>query len=229
VLLSMYDRAVCLCVDRRYRQEHDRVEAMLLSRGVSFVHWFVDGRGSLLHPSVYSQITPQPPDRWQHGVGAYAHFRALQTIVAQAKRDRVDNLLFVEDDCVFTDDFEHAVSAATIQIMERGLRWDLLYYGANHTWAATEEVSPNVLRCFGSYTTHCMGIPSHFFDAILSLPPVHVIDWVIANRLHPHHLCLAVWPSVAVQRPGFSFLSYQPCDYTELFKHRGRDVTQRTL
>lgn len=224
MLLSAYDRVVCLCVDRRYEQEKDRVEAMLRSKGVHHVEWFIDGLGWLLDPAMYDQITPVQPSGWSHGVGAYAHFTAMQTIVRDAKREGVSNLLFVEDDCVFSDDFDEVLRAATNQIAERGLDWDLLYYGANHTWASTEELAPNLLRCFGSYTTHCMGIPAKTFDAILGLPPVHVIDWVIANHLHPKLNCLAIYPAIAVQKPGFSFLSNQPCDYSELFKSKGKTV-----
>ena len=74
--------------------------------------------------------------------------------------------------------------------------WDLLYYGANHTWATTYDLSENIIRCYGSLTTHCLGIPSHMFERLLKIPPVHVIDKVIADSVHHTHYCLAVWPSV---------------------------------
>ncbi len=221
MLFSRYDKVVCLCVDRRFDQEQERVEQMLKSKGVDKVNWFIDGRGALLHPARYDQITPQPPAGWLHGVGAYAHFCAVQAVVARAKDEGVQNLLFVEDDCVLTDEFDSVLADANAQIEGRQLRWSLLYYGANHTWAATEQLAPNILRCFGSYTTHCMGISCSFFDAILQLKPDHVIDKVIGDVLHEKHLCLAIWPAIAVQKPGYSLLSYQPCDYTDLFKNQG--------
>jgi hypothetical protein len=219
--LSDYDRAHCLFVDRRFTEERGRVYQMLIEKGVddSKIKMFLDGRGHMFHPSLYHQISPTPPPSWAHGAGAYAHFMGMQAIIRQAKDEGVENLLFVEDDCVLTDEFDEVVEAATQQVPVGD--WDILYYGANHTWARTEEISPNVLQCFGSYTTHCMGIKRRMFDSLLRLQPHHVIDKVIADTIHPTHKCYAVWPNVAIQKPGYSYLSMKEMDYTDYFKNKG--------
>lgn len=220
MLLSQYDLAVGLFVDRRLEENEQRVKAMLAEKGVHSYRPFIDGDGAYLPHGRYDQITLSVPYTWQHGKGAWAHFRAMQTVIRNAQEEGVENLLWVEDDCVFAGDFDAVVAAAAEQVASLP-RWDLLYYGANHTWASTEELSPNVLRCHGSYTTHCLGIPRHMFDRVANLPPVHVIDKVIADYLHPSCRCYAVWPNVAVQKPGLSYLSGGHQDYTDFFKSKG--------
>jgi hypothetical protein len=220
VLLSQYDLSVGLFVDRRLEENEQRLKMMLAGKGVRAYRPFIDGDGTYLPHHWYDQITLSTPYAWQHGKGAWAHFRAMQHVVQVAKREGVENLLRVEDDCVFADEFDAVVAAATEQMASLP-RWDLLYYGANHTWAGTEELSPNVLRCHGSYTTHCLGIPRHMFDVVAGLRPVHVIDKVIADQLHPSHRCYAVWPNVAVQKPGLSYLSGGHQDYTDYFRSKG--------
>jgi hypothetical protein len=196
---------------------------MLGENGASYdkFRFFVDGDGLLFHPNLYDQITPEPPASWQYGKGAYAHFSALKSVVRQAQADDVRNLLWVEDDCVFSENFDQSVRDATRQMGQGGHRWDLLYYGANHSWATTYDVTPNVIRCYGSLTTHCVGIPNHMFDPILLLPEVHVIDKVIADSLHHQYACYAIWPPVALQKPGYSHISRMETDYNHYFKCKG--------
>jgi hypothetical protein len=220
--LSEYDQVHCLFVDRRIKEEQDRIFDMLIEKGVESkkIKPFMDGLGKIFHPAHYQQISPTPPSSWQHGPGAYAHFMGMQAIIERAKADRsVEHILFVEDDCVFTDEFDDVVESATQQLV--GHDWDILYYGANHTWARTGIISENVLQCFGSYTTHCLGIKRRMFNSLLRLQPYHVIDKVIADTIHPTHKCYAVWPNVAIQKPGYSYLSYQEMDYTDYFKSKG--------
>lgn len=225
MILSHYDRVVCLCVDHRWQAERGRVGEMLADHGVNMDCYamFIDGEGHLYPYHMYDQFTPDVPSGWKHGKGAYAHFCAMKTVVEHAADEGIDNLLWIEDDCVFTPEFNDVVADATRQIMEQGIEYDLLYYGANHSWASTYEVSPNLLRCYGSLTTHCLGIPARSFEKILGLPPEHVIDKVIADRLHARGASYAVWPNVAVQKPGFSAISNIPCDYSDYFKSKGKN------
>jgi hypothetical protein len=214
---------VCLCLDRHYKDDGVRVMEMAKGHGAKArsVRPFIDGKGTILPIDMYDQFSPTPPASWTQTAGAYAHFHAVKQIVRRAQEDCIANLLLLEHDCEFTPDFDEVVGLACDQVREHHIEWDMLYYGANHTWATTEAVSPNLLRCFGSYTTHCVGIRCSIYDAILDLPERHVIDNVIANCLHHRFGCYAIWPNVALQRPGWSNISNVPCDYTEMFKCKG--------
>jgi hypothetical protein len=217
---SDYDAAYCLCVDYRFRTEFARVAGLLGDRGRG-VTPFIDGKGKVLSSCMYNQISPTPPPGWLYGPGAYAHFHGTKGIIREAKRQRARHVLFVEDDLILAPEFDRVVEQATGQIEAEGIDWDVLYYGANHTPAVTKNLGENVMRVFGSFTTHCMGVRESIYDAILALPEIHVIDNVIASSLHHQFKFLSVWPNVALQKPGFSYLWRKDADYTELFRSRG--------
>jgi hypothetical protein len=221
MLLSQYDIVTCLCVDGRYGAEWPRVRDMLKNHGVADPRLYLNGRGALLPAHLYDKINLPPPAGWAHGEGAYWHFEGVKAIIRQAKEEGADSVLLVEDDCVLTEDHDRVAYAAASEIIDHGIQWDILYYGANHAWAVTEEVTPHVLKVEGSLTTHCVGFRSSSFDAMLGLAPNHVIDRLMADILHHSLRCYAIWPSVAIQKPGYSYLSYKQMNYAELFKQKG--------
>ncbi len=217
--LADFERIVVLCTDRTYAKEYPRIKKMLLTHDAKegTIVPFVDGRGALLPYETYDQISPVPPADWRHSTGGYCEVEAVKKILRRASNDAVENLLFIEDDCVFTKDFEEVVDLAVAQWQP----WDILYYGANHTWAATQEVSPNVLKLSGSLTTHCIAFNNTMFDVIVNMRTSHIIDKMIADTLHHCYACYAIWPNIALQKPGYSGLSNTIVDYTDLFKNKG--------
>jgi hypothetical protein len=226
MFIKDYDRIVALVVDHRYHTEVPRIQQLIASKGGREVIPFVDGTGQLLPRQLYNQISPRPVVGWQDSDKTYSQLIAIRTILRQAKNDGVKNLLFLEDDVDFTENFDEILYKGLVQMGR--LRacgylpdWDLIYYGANHTWHRTDEIGENVLKLNGSYCLHCVGIPNHMFDPLLNLPDEKVMDWMISNYIHPHYNCYAIWPNIAVQRPGHSYLNNKHQDYSEWFKSKG--------
>jgi hypothetical protein len=217
--LSEYDRAIVLCVDHRYHKDFPRVQSLMKSKGVE-VEAFIDGKGQLLPRPLYNQISPRPSPGWQDKDTAYAHMVAIKSILQAALRDGVETLLFLEDDVELLPEFDEVVEMATAQLA--GLpAWDMLYYGSNHTWHRTDILSENVLKLNGSYTTHCCGIKRKMFQPIIDLPAERVLDWMISHYIHPQYSCYGVWPNIAIQQPGYSYLNGCTQDYTDWFKSKG--------
>jgi hypothetical protein len=231
MLIKDYDRIVVLVVDHRYHTEVPRIQKLIASKGGREVVPFVDGDGKLLSRQLYGQISPRPSADWKDSDKTYSQLIAIRTILQQAKHDGVRNLLFLEDDVDFTPEFDEVVAKATKQIDKLTTfiptkhaplpDWDMLYYGANHTWHRTDELSENVLGLNGSYCLHCVGIRRRMFDPLLSLPDEKVMDWMISKNIHHQYNCYAIWPSIAIQRPGHSYLNGSHQDYTEWFKNKG--------
>lgn len=211
-----------LVVDKRIH-EVGRLTNMVAGEGGT-LQPFIEGKGMILAGHEYHQISPTPPVGWPCSMQGYYHFRAIRGIVQDAKDDGADHVLIIEDDCVFTPEFHDVVEAATQEIADRGIEWDILYYGANHMNAATKDVSDHVMKVNGSLTTHCFGVRKNAFNYILALPPKHMIDKMIADNLHSTLDCYGLWPNVALQKPGLSTLWNINVDYTELFKFKGRQV-----
>lgn len=222
---SRFDYTYCLSVDYRYEKEKERIQKLLIPYGIYIdtndpEHWpnghfFIDGKGEQLPMSWYNQISPSPPPTWQDGEGSYAHFRAFKKMIGGFDGE---TLLVVEDDLVLTPDFEEVATKALEQLPDD---WDMFYFGANHSGHRTREISPNILRCFGSACTHMVAFRRPIYDAILELPEDRTIDWNIANRLHHKFCCYAAWPNSAIQRPGYSLLWKRQVDYSDLWKNKG--------
>jgi hypothetical protein len=79
-----------------------------------------------------------------------------------------------------------------------------------------------VLRVNGSFCMHCVAFRSTTFDALLEYPIATVADVSVVQYLHPRFKCYAIWPSVALQKPGWSTLWDRPVDYLKVFDCKGR-------
>lgn len=232
MLIKDYDRIVVLVVDHRYHTEVPRIQQLIASKGGREVIPFVDGTGQILPRKLYNQISPRPSLGWQDSDKTYSQLIAIRSILRAAKDDGVENLLFLEDDVDFTPEFDEVVVRATEQLESSATempdgrhiplpKWDMLYYGANHTWHRTDQLHENVLGLSGSYCLHCVGIRRRMFEPLLNLPDEKVMDWMISTYIHHQYDCYAIWPSVAIQRPGFSYLNSKHQDYSSWFKNKG--------
>jgi GR25 family glycosyltransferase involved in LPS biosynthesis len=219
VQLTDFDRIQCVCVDHR-RNEWAAMEKQFKSRGAK-IERFIVGKGKVLPASAYDQIDPPdlPPNHTWVGFtkNAYYCYMAHRAILERAKSDNLKNLLMVEDDCLFAEDFDQVLKRASQQLDHLGLKWDMFYFGSNHTWGKTQEVSPNILRLLGgSYCWHCVAINqahNDMFSHLLSLPGQGAFDWLTSRYTQPNFQCYAIWPNIALQKPGMSYVLGSMQDY----------------
>ena len=222
--LSDYERVVCINVDARYDEHAPRIKRMLLAHGVreDRLSFWLNGKGELFPREKYNQIIQQSeiPQGWPSSLGGYAITMAIRAVLQQAIRDKVESFLLVEDDCELLPNFDVILGAATEQLKSLP-PWDCLYYGANHYWATTEELAPNVLRCRTSFMTHCVGIRTKMMIAMLNLKVTGLMDIMMAYQLQPCYRCYALWPSIAIQLPGHSYINEKHEDRTGFFQSKG--------
>ena len=211
--LADFDRAVCLCHESRFPTGWHNARDQLVARGID-PGVFVNGSGQIHGCHLLDDVAP--PIGFVASRGSFNVFRCFREIVRQARRDRLGSVLIVEDDIIIIPECD-----AILSHVELPADWELFYGGANHYWHPTEEVGPNLLRLHGSFCTHCIAVRSTVFDAILDLPAIGPIDWLLAVFLHHRGRSYAAWPSVATQRPGPSLTTGKMADYTLLFKSKG--------
>jgi hypothetical protein len=224
---NLCEEAVLLNVDLR-RHESERIELMLRENGFTGKYSsFVVGKCKLLPENEYDLIDLETPSQlWKNGLYArlensYHAFRAFQHIIYRLKEKGTESVLILEDDCNFTNNFMDVVDSAEKEIYDKSLFYDVLYLGANHTWSPTEELSPHLLRLNGSLCWHSVILDYQVFDTILSWTPDKPIDLRAAEELHTNFRCLAVWPNISLQLPGYSNVEGKIRDYTEFFSSKG--------
>jgi hypothetical protein len=224
--LSEYERVVCVSVDRRYEEHAPRIQRMLLDHGVKEdrLSFWLNGKGELFPRERYNQIFRECdlPRNWSN-LGGYAITMAIRSVLQEAIRDKVEHLLLVEDDCELVPEFDAVLASATDQL-RRLPPWDCLYYGANHYWATTEELAPNVLRCHTSFMTHCVGLRPKMMVAMLDLKVTGFMDIMMAYQLQKHYQCYALWPNIAIQQPGYSCIDETYKDQADFFRSKGQTV-----
>ena len=226
-ILKFFDKIVCLSVDKRAAQ-WEEVDKQFAQYGGQVEH-FVAGDGQILPKDKYDHIDdPNPPRRvgfgsWSSLPNSYNAFSCFKKIIFKAIDDKLENILICEDDVKLSDKFAEVFPKSIQQLQDLNLKWDMFYLGANHTWAPTQEVSPNLLKLNGSLCWHCVGIRNTLFEKILQLPQKAPIDFITANSFHPKYNCYAVWPNIAFQKEGWSYCQHSRQSYYNFLKNKGNN------
>lgn len=225
--LTDFDRIVCVCLDHR-RNNWAATEKQFTLRGAK-VERFIVGKGQVLPKEKYNQIDPvTAPLSWLgNNLNAFCCYTAHRAIIAQAKKDGLKNILMLEDDCQLLDNFDYILDQASTQISQLELKWDTMTFGQNIKWGKVTQVSTNLLQLKnGCYCWHAIAINQEYcdmFQHFLDLPPSGPFDWLWANHTQPHFQCYGIWPSIAVQKRGMSFVNGKIEDYTEWLKETGNN------
>lgn len=223
------DKIVILTVDKRYVENGRnflRWKARSKLSNFNNIYEYVCGKGK--EDVEYKRIDPSEdeiPNCWKNGpfgnlTNSYCAFLCFQDIIKQAKKENRQNILILEDDFEFTENFSEVFNKASKQL-ESLPSWDMLYFGANHSWSPTKQWSDNILKLYGSLCWHSVLLKNTVFDEILSWTPIMPIDTMAAKVLHPKYTCLAIWPSIIVQKPGYSNVEGKVRDYSEFWSCKG--------
>jgi len=221
--LSDFEKVQCLCLDRRIDQVL-KLEPQWESRGIK-VERFMTGDGKMLGANEYSLV--DEPGR----SGRYKCYFNFMEMIGRAEEDGLKNILLLEDDCRLLDGFDSLFEYTMAYMNENGIKWDLLYLGANHTWAKTEEIAPTLLKCWGgTYTTHAFALNNEHSDMFKAFRKQNYdyeqvpIDLMMATDIQPNYNCYALWPNLAIQEPGYSHINNSQADYTDYFQSKGTSI-----
>ena len=229
MLLKDYARVCVLMVDVRYEQHATRIKQMLSQQGVlpDRIRLFVSGEGKLYPREFYQQVITEKsvPPSWPKFLNfdGYSNFSAVQRVVREALDSKATEILLMEDDCSLTPEFD-AVLGSVQQQLPRLPPWDCLYYGADHRWAEIVELSPNVIRCNRSFQFHCVGLRRNMMVEIAKQPPVNLMDCCVAYGFQSKYRAYAIWPSIAIQLPGWSVVCREHKSFAS--DARGTNVTE---
>lgn len=225
-----FEKIVCVSLDHR-RNDWAALDKQFAARGAR-IERFIVGKGQVFPKEIYNQIDPValPPSWLDKNLNAFACYTAHRAIITQAKKDKLNNILMLEDDCLLLDNFDDILARASMQIEEHNIQWDTLTCGQNIKWAEAKQISQNIIQLLrGSYCWHAIAISqqhNNMFDHFLSLPAAGPFDWLWAQYTQPQYGCYGIWPSIAIQKKGMSFINQKIEDYSGWLQEKGEnDIT----
>ncbi len=131
-------------------------------------------------------------------------------VIKLAKERGYKNVLILEDDVVFTEGVNYLFSEFVFEIKPD---WDMLYFGGVHH-GKVEDVSENIIKTSGTYTTHAYAIRDTMYDAAINIlsKPNSIAD-ISLSLLHKSYNCYSFTPNLAIQREGYSDVIEKHVDY----------------
>lgn len=145
-----------------------------------------------------------------------------------AKERKYDNVLILEDDVSFSENFQDILINVFDQLKNRNISYDMLYLGANLRGNENHLIDKNLAKIVDAKAAHAYIINSSVYDIILD---TYInINWADLNNWHHHNekrMNMDVWyrniqklgnvygvyPSLAEQRSGISDLLHKDCYY----------------
>lgn len=136
------------------------------------------------------------------------------------KKHPKDNILIIEDDCVFVDGFNEKLNDYIKHVPED---WDMLYFGGNHNTHVGSEpptiINDKVCKLHNTFSTHCVAINNKAFKEVLERLKKcdNALD-VIYSELQKKLNVYSFYPMIATQRVSFSDIENKMTDYKWLIK-----------
>ncbi len=117
-----------------------------------------------IFPAIDGSVVPCP-STWKSGGGAWGCMKSHQAILERAISDGVSNVLVLEDDLCFIDDFTTKVQHFLSLVPDD---WDQLMLGGQHINLGVSPtlVKPGVLRCADCERTHCYAVRGEYMERL---------------------------------------------------------------
>lgn len=147
--------------------------------------------------------------------GELGLLRSNIEIIKKAKEANYKNILILEDDFEFIDNFNELFDKMIKLVPEN---WDFLYFGGNHQ-GGFQMINENVAKIFHTYATHTFAIKNTLFDQLLinlqeENKPVDVYYALIMRQCNSY----VFRPHISFQKNGYSYINDADTNYDFLRK-----------
>lgn len=205
-----FDKVFCINLDRR----EDRMlmaEKELKKFNIEFERFSaVDG-----NTLVKEDYTTNPNIPVGHIGCTLSHAR----LISICKERGYKKVLILEDDVIFSDNFEINFADYVKEIPKN---WDMFYLGGNHNFHMGQKlrmVSKHIGKCHSTFSTHAYAISENMFDEAIEVlskgeKQVDVYYSEIQKRRHIY----TIYPGIANQRADYSDILNENVDYSKIIK-----------
>lgn len=144
--------------------------------------------------------------------GQLGILRSNLELIKKAKELNLSNIVILEDDFLFVNDFNDKLSDSYNKIPNN---WDFIYFGGNHIGKLI-KVNDNIYKMSHTYAIHSIVIKNTLYDTIISELskeelPVDVYYANLMNRFNAY----VIMPHISTQKAGYSYIEneYRNYDY----------------
>ena len=207
-LFDRFDKVYCINLDRR----PDRLENF-----TNQVEKF--NLGEFERFSAYDGKKLNLPNNFNLKPGEIGIIMSNLDIIRDAKKNKYNTILIIEDDCVFNDGIVN-VDTFFDSLPDN---WDMLYMGGNHNThmgvQPPQKINDKVVKLHSTYSAHFIGIKSTIFNQIENLlergeQPLDV-EYVKLQKIFN---CYSFTPALTGQLVNFSDIQDTTTDYNWLIK-----------
>ena len=129
-------------------------------------------------------------------------------LIKKAKKENMDNILIMEDDCIFISDPN--------KIPEFPKDYNMLYFGGNVSSLNEKyEEKKDWIRA-NMFTTHCYLINKNIYSILIKVIEENkdkAIDVIYKDYIHPNYNCYILNKMIAHQRTGYSNIEQRMVKY----------------
>jgi len=140
-------------------------------------------------------------------------------IYEEWSKEKHDNILIIEDDCVFLDNFNKDLFLYMTNIPKD---WDMVYFGGNHNYhmgSKTEQINPYCLKLNNTYTAHCVLLKNYVFEELIhNIKDMTIENDVMMSNLQKKYNSYSSSKNMTTQMIGFSNIENKFVDYNWLIK-----------
>lgn len=205
-IFNYFDKVVCLNLKKRTDRKSKFI-SQVNDLNLGNFDFFESIDGSLLDINKYNpNLLP----------GEIGIILTNLEVIKKAKENNLNNILIVEDDCVFDTNLINNFESLYKSVPED---WDMLYFGGNHNYNSGRKINDNVIQVRNTFAIHCVAIKSHLFDEIIDLISTFrtQID-VLYCELQRKYNVYCFYPAIAKQSLDFSDIQNKIVDYNYLIK-----------
>ena len=202
-LFDKFDKVYCINLDRRPdRLENFKKEVEKYNLGEFERFSAYDGKGL----NLTNEYNLKP--------GEIGVIKSNLDIIKDAKKNKYNTILIIEDDCVFNNEIKNFNNL--IDYIPED--WDMIYFGGNHSHTNNDlRINNKVIKITNSFAIHCVAIKSTVFDEILEILNNYdrQID-VLYCEIQKKHNVYCFYPAIAKQKIDFSDIQNRIVDYNYL-------------
>jgi glycosyl transferase family 25 len=149
---EMFPHRVCINLDRR-PERWQRMQARFAKVDLGSVERFPAVDGAKL----------QVPAHWPESAGAYGCLQSHLAVVRQARAQGRENVLIIEDDVLFAEDFHEEFER---RVPGLPADWDMLFFGCLHH-DPPAPAAPGIGRLRASFSTLMYAVRRTVYDAFI--------------------------------------------------------------